>query len=198
MHISDGVLSSQILIAGNVIGVGVLLYSFKALQQEKVLLCAVMSALFFMASFIHIPIGPTSTHLLMSGIVGVFLGGGAFLAIFVGLFLQALLFGYGGLSVLGINLLIIATPSLLAYFLFQFKCKSPFKQAIISFLMGALPVLFSALLLSFTLAINSEEFLSVAYLSFFSNIPVMLIEGVFMVFIMNYITKVSPKLLERR
>lgn len=197
MHISDGVLNSDILIVGDVLAAGVLLYSFKTLKQDKIILCAVMAALFFMASFVHIPIGPTSTHLLMSGIVGVFLGSGAFVAIFVGLFLQALLFGYGGLSVLGVNLLIMATPTLLAYYLFKIKFKSPIKQAIVYFFMGALPVCVSAVLLSLTLAINGEEFLSVAYLSFLSNIPVMLIEGIFMIFIIRYISKVAPHLLEK-
>jgi len=197
MHISDGVLSSQILITGDILAAGVLIYSFKSLKQDKIILCAVMSALFFMASFIHIPIGPTSTHLLMGGVVGAFLGSGAFVAIFVGLFLQALLFGYGGLSVLGVNLMVMATPTLIAYYLFKLKFKSPLKQAFVYFLMGSLPVVVSALLLSLVLAINSEAFLSVAYLSFLSNIPVMIIEGLFMIFIIKYVSKVAPHLLER-
>lgn len=75
-----------------------------------------MSAMFFIASFIHIPIGPTSIHLILSGLIGAFLGFNAGLAIFAALLLQALLFGYGGITVLGVNLLMIASPAVLGFY----------------------------------------------------------------------------------
>ncbi len=198
MHISEGVLNPNILIAGTVISCGLLYIGFKKLDQEKLTLSAVLSALFFIASFIHIPIGPTSVHLIMSGIIGAFLGFGVFVAIFVGLFLQALLFGYGGLSVLGVNLLIIATPALLSYFILFIKPKKLWQEKLIYFLAGSLPIVVSAFLLSLILVLNGEEFYTVASVSFLSNIPIMIIEGLLVVLIFEFIKKVSPKILEKR
>ena len=65
----------------------------------------ILSSAFFMASLIHVPIGPSSVHLLLNGIVGLLLGWGAFPAILVGLALQAMFFQFGGITVLGVNTL---------------------------------------------------------------------------------------------
>ncbi|DAB31226.1 MAG TPA: cobalamin biosynthesis protein CbiM [Sulfurospirillum sp. UBA11407] len=196
MHISEGVLHPQLLVAGNVIATGVLYFSYKKLDVQKLPITAALSALFFIASFIHIPLGPTSVHLIMSGILGAFLGYGVFVAIFIALLLQALLFGYGGITVLGVNLLIIATPALIAYYLMRIKTKSGFKKLLLHFLIGSVPVSLSAVLLALVLALNGEAFYAVASLSFLSNLPIMLIEGIFVVLIFRFIQKVSPKLLE--
>lgn len=196
MHISEGVLHPQLLVAGNVIATGVLYFSYKKLDVQKLPITAALSALFFIASFIHIPLGPTSVHLIMSGILGAFLGYGVFVAIFIALLLQALLFGYGGITVLGVNLLIIATPALIAYYLMRIKTKSGFKKLLLHFLIGSVPVSFSAVLLALVLALNGEAFYAVASLSLLSNLPIMLIEGIFVVLIFRFIQKVSPKLLE--
>ena len=51
---------------------------------------ALMTAAFFVASLIHVPIGPTSVHLLLNGLVGVLLGWRSALAIAVGLLLHGL------------------------------------------------------------------------------------------------------------
>jgi cobalt/nickel transport system permease protein len=44
----------------------------------------VLSATFFVASLIHVPVGPSSVHLIMSGLAGLVLGWTAFPALFVG------------------------------------------------------------------------------------------------------------------
>jgi cobalt/nickel transport system permease protein len=196
MHISEGVLHPQLLVAGNVIATGVLYFSYKKLDVQKLPITAALSALFFIASFIHIPLGPTSVHLIMSGILGAFLGYGVFVAIFIALLLQALLFGYGGITVLGVNLLIIATPALIDYYLMRIKTKSGFKKLLLHFLIGSVPVSLCAVLLALVLALNGEAFYAVASLSLLSNLPIMLIEGIFVVLIFRFIQKVSPKLLE--
>ena len=196
MHISEGVLHPQLLVAGNVIATGVLYFSYKKLDVQKLPITAALSALFFIASFIHIPLGPTSVHLIMSGILGAFLGYGVFVAIFIALLLQALLFGYGGITVLGVNLLIIATPALIAYYLMRIKTNSGFKKLLLHFLIGSVPVSLSAVLLALVLALNGEAFYAVASLSLLSNLPIMIIEGIFVVLIFRFIQKVSPKLLE--
>ncbi len=71
--------------------------------------------LFFIASFIHIPLGPTQIHLVLIGIIGIVLGSSVFLAILIALLLQATLLGFGGLTSLGANLIIMALPSFIIY-----------------------------------------------------------------------------------
>jgi len=74
---------------------------------------------FFVASLIHIPIGPSSAHLVLNGLVGVLLGWAAFPSIFVGLVLQALVFQFGGLTTLGVNTFAMAMPGVVVYFAFK-------------------------------------------------------------------------------
>ena len=42
-------------------------------------------------------------HLILNGLLGMLLGWAAFPSIFVALMLQAILFQYGGITVLGVN-----------------------------------------------------------------------------------------------
>ena len=62
-----------------------------------------MTAAFFVASLIHVSIGPTSVHLLLNGLLGVIVGRRAPLAVLLGLTLQAVLFGHGGFTTIGVN-----------------------------------------------------------------------------------------------
>jgi cobalt/nickel transport system permease protein len=79
---------------------------------------ALLTAAFFVASLVHVRVGPTSAHLLLNGLVGVLLGWRAGLAIPVGLFLQAALIGHGGFTTLGVNACVMTLPALLAAWLF--------------------------------------------------------------------------------
>jgi cobalt/nickel transport system permease protein len=74
----------------------------------------VLTAAFFVGSQIHLPLGGVSAHLLLNGLLGVVLGLRAGLAIAVGLLLQALLFGHGGVTALGVNIAVYAPPAMLA------------------------------------------------------------------------------------
>ena len=58
----------------------------------------------------HVPVGPFSMHLVLSGIAGLLLGWGTLTVVTVGLLLQALFIGFGGLTVLGVNISIMALP----------------------------------------------------------------------------------------
>ena len=133
MHLSEGILKPEILMVGAGISAVLTLYSFYALKDDEIPKTAVLSALFFLATFIHIPIGPTSVHLVLGGLVGALLGMRAFIAIFVALLLQALLFGFGGITTLGINLFNLATPALLAGFLFTIPVKHAWQKNILWF-----------------------------------------------------------------
>jgi cobalt/nickel transport system permease protein len=83
-------------------------------RDEEIPRIALMTAAFFVASLIHIRVGPTSVHLLLNGLVGVVLGRRAGLAIPLGLFLQAALLGHGGFTSLGVNACVMTAPALAA------------------------------------------------------------------------------------
>ena len=119
MHISEGVLSPEVLAVGGAATLAGAAWGLKKLQQEDLPKVALMSAAFFVASLIHVPLGPASLHLVLGGLVGLLLGWSAFPAILVALALQALLFSFGGLVVLGANTLIMALPALICHWLFS-------------------------------------------------------------------------------
>lgn len=196
MHISEGVLNNQSIVVLTTASAVVLYFSFKSLKDEDLPKTAVFSALFFIASFVHIPLGPTSIHLVLNGLIGVFLGRKVFVAVFIALFLQALLFGYGGLSTLGANTLIIAIPSVLMFYFFRIKIANFWLRACQWFLVGFLSVLFSVLLLSLVIWLNGEQFALAVKMIFLSNIPLMLIEGFISLFAFSFITKVLPKAIK--
>ncbi len=195
MHISEGVLSSEILITGAITGGVLVAFAMKYAKAQQIPKISALSAVFFIASFIHVPIGVTSIHLILSGIVGAFLGFEAILAIFVALFLQGLLFGYGGITTLGVNTLIMGLPALMGRYLLLLEASSKPMRNLLDFSVGFVPIFLSALLLSLTLALNGDEFLPIAYLSFISNLPIMIIEGIISLFAIKFVKNVSPQLL---
>ena len=110
MHISDGVLSLEATVVVSAISVIALAKAIKELKNDDISITAVASAMFFIASFIHIPFGVTQIHLILLGVIGILISWSSFVAIFVALLLQALLLGYGGIASLGVNLFIMAVP----------------------------------------------------------------------------------------
>jgi cobalt/nickel transport system permease protein len=178
-----------------------LIYAIKSLKSEDIPKVSAFSALFFMASSVYIPLGPSAVHLVLSGIVGAVLGVQAFTAIFVALLLQGLLLGYGGVTTLGINLFDLATPALIAAWLFKLRPSKEWQKNILWFSAGFVPVAVGALLLSFVLALNgiisSNEsgFFVSAVAALLAHIPVMVVEGIITLLALKFIEKVKPQFL---
>lgn len=196
MHISDGVLSVEVGVASSVIAVGLLVYSFRRLNLENISLAASMSALFFVASFIHIPFGFTQIHLMLIGFIGIFLGNIAIFSIALALILQALLLGYGGISSLGANILTMALPSYLIYLLFKLSIFKKLQEKLRFFLLGFLGIFLSAFVLFLLLILSREDYEKVAYSIMLVNIPTMFLEGIVTLFLLLYVKKTMPNLLK--
>ena len=113
MHISEGVLSPPVLIAGGGLAAAGVAYALKKTDYDRVPQVGIVSAAFFVASLIHVPIGPASVHLVLNGLTGLLLGWAAVPAILVALFLQGIIFQFGGLTTLGVNTLNMALPAVL-------------------------------------------------------------------------------------
>lgn len=196
MHISDGIISIEVAIVSAVATLAFCVYSFRNLTNEKIALVASMSALFFVTSFIHIPFGVTQIHLMLIGFIGIFLGSLAFISIAIALILQALLLGFGGLSSLGANILVMALPAYLVYLIFKLEILKRLNEKVKFFLVGFLGVFISSLLLFSVLVFSKDEYLAVAYSIIAVNIPTMILEGIVTMFLLLYIKKSMPKLLK--
>ena len=198
MHISEGVLSAPVLITGAVLSAAGVAIGLRKMSYDKIPQVAVLSSAFFVASLIHVPIGPSAVHLVLNGLLGILLGWMAFPSILVALSLQALLFQFGGFTVLGVNTMIMAAPALFAYMLFSPLVKRERIPLVATggFLAGMTGIAFGALIVAFTLIWTGESFVNVAKVIMITHIPVMIIEGIVTAFCVVFLKKVKPEILE--
>jgi cobalt/nickel transport system permease protein len=109
MHIPDGFLSPLVCITAFVITIIFWAISFKKIKltDKQVPIMGLLTALFFAAMMMNYPIvGGTTAHLLGGASMGLILGPFAgCISVTIILVLQALLFGDGGLTTLGANVL---------------------------------------------------------------------------------------------
>ncbi|MFZ5908057.1 MAG: cobalt transporter CbiM [Nitrospirota bacterium] len=198
MHISEGVLSAPVLVAGAVLCVAGVAVGLKKMSYDKIPQVAVLSSAFFVASLIHVPVGPSAAHLVLNGLLGIILGWMAFPSILVALALQALLFQFGGFTTLGVNTVVMATPALIAYLLFSplSRKENTSMVAAAGFLAGVAGIAFGTLLIAFALISTGESFLRVAQVIAVTHLPIMVIEGVITAFCLVFLKKVKPEILE--
>jgi ABC-type Co2+ transport system permease subunit len=125
VHIADNVLAWPWLAGGWVLMGVLILGGAWRIRDDEIPRIALLTAAFFVASSIHVRLGPGSAHLLLGGLLGVVLGVRAALAIPIGVTMQAVLLGHGGFSTIGINSCIMAIPALLAGPMFGALCAVP-------------------------------------------------------------------------
>ena len=197
MHLADGIISAPVIVSASVAAIAGLAVGLRALQPRRLPQVAVLSAAFFVASLIHISVGPSSVHLILNGLIGVLLGWAAVPALFVGLLLQSLLFGFGGVTVLGLNLFTIAAPAVLCGLparRFIAPAAAP-SAAVIGGVAAAAAVGLTAALVAVSLGLSGQAFLPAAQLVLFAHIPVMVIEGLVAGAAILLIKRVRPEML---
>lgn len=194
MHIVDGALDNTVVIGGAALAVAGIAYGLKRVDLERIPQMGVLNATFFIASLVHVPVGPTSLHLILNGLIGLALGWAAFPALFIALLLQAVFFGYGGLIVLGINTLNIALPSVIVWLLLEKKIltSSPKQAAIWGGIAGGLSILLTAIMVSISLTLSGDAFIPAAKLVLWSHIPLILIEALVTAAAVGLLIKVKP------
>lgn len=196
MHISEGVLTGPVLLVGAGVAMTGVIIGLKLMDEAHLVKAGILSAAFFVASMIHIPLGPSQVHLVLNGLIGLLLGWAAFPAILVALTLQLIMFQFGGLTTLGVNTSIIAIPAILSHYLFlPLIKKSNRYSGAAAFFSGFMAVLLSTLLLSLSLLAAQESFQMVIRILFISNLPIMMVEGVVTLFVVGFLRKVYPELL---
>ncbi|WP_036479822.1 cobalt transporter CbiM [Myxosarcina sp. GI1] len=210
MHIPDGFVPPGICLAGYGISGGITWYCLRKISRDRatqanIPKASLLTAAFFVASLIHIPVPPSSIHLVLNGIVGIILGYYAFLAILIGLFFQAVMFQHGGLSTLGVNAIIMGLPAIFAYYLFHWRNRlqgnKQLLTAVLSFGAGASAVLLSASMFAFLLIttispdIDADTEKKAILLSLTGYSIQAAIEGVFTLMLISFLERVKPELL---
>ena len=196
MHISEGVLSWPVLLGGAALTVVGTAMGLKKIDYDQIMSVAILSAAFFIASLIHVPIGPANGHLILNGLLGVVLGWAAFPCILVGLTLQAVLFQYGGLTVLGLNCFDMAAPAVVCFYVFRpMLARHNGGRFVAAFSCGFLAMLLSAMLTAGALALSGEAFHEAAKVLFYAHLPIMVVEGLITAFAYSFLAKVKPEVL---
>ncbi|MGP8336615.1 MAG: cobalt transporter CbiM [Methanosarcinaceae archaeon] len=200
MHISDGILSPMVIAVGfgiTLVLLGITLWWSTKNENiaEQIPKISVITGAFFVASLIHIPVPPTSVHLILNGLVGVVLGLFAYPAIFIGLILQALLFQHGGLTTIGINTVIMGVPALISYVVFKNGCRMGIPPALTGAISGGLAIFIAVIFLVMSLITTGEEFILIAKVLTISYIPIMVIEAIITGSVVAFLIKVKPELL---
>jgi len=199
MHISEGVLSGPVLAAGAALAVAGTAMGLKKIDYDHIVHVAILASAFFVASLIHVNIGPSSAHLILNGIVGLLLGFAAFPAILTALLLQSVFFQYGGLTALGVNTVVMAAPAVAVHYLFlPFIGRSPRLTFAMGFLSGMTAILFSSLLLGLALWFTDENFFKTSLAVILANLPVMVIEGIVTGFCVSFLLKVYPEIIPKQ
>jgi cobalt/nickel transport system permease protein len=195
MHLSEGVLAGPVLLAGGLLAVAGTALGLTKIDQERIMTTAMLSAAFFVASLVHVPIGPGSVHLLLHGLMALILGWGCFPAIVVALLLQAVFFQFGGFTVLGVNATIIGGSALLGSLFFRPWLGLPGRRALAAFLAGFLSVALAALGMALALVTTDQHFLAAARLVVVAHLPVMVVEGVVTMAVVGFLARVQPEIL---
>lgn len=192
MHISEGICPLPLL-AGGFATTGLLsAWTLPALQRVSAPRVAVFTAAFFAASLLQFRVGFGSVHLSLLGLTGVVLGRAAFPAILVGVTLQAVLFGQGGVSTLGLNVTTMGVGALAAGGIWRLgRTPSLWRAGLAAGLGTSLSLaLFAAALLG-----AGDELRGVAYASFWLHAPVLAVEVALTALAVRFLARVQPSLL---
>jgi len=198
-HIPDGILSAPVLVGGAVLAAAGVALALRHVDERAIPRIAVLSAVFFAGSLISIPVGPSSVHLMFAGLMGIMLGSGAFLAVLVALALQAVLFGIGGLTTLGVNTLNIALPGVILGMALGPILRRPGTGAALRLTLAAITgagaVMGTGALVALTLALSSSDYVPVASVLLATYLPLAIGEAAVSAAAVGFLARVEPAAL---
>jgi cobalt/nickel transport system permease protein len=202
MHIAEGAISGSLsgvaVLAGGVAltaaGTG---WALARLKEEDIPRTALLSAAFFVASLIHVPVGVINVHLVLNGLLGLVLGWAAFPAILVALWLQAVFFGYGGITTLGINTFSMAAPAVVCHYLVRrWVSAGGLSAACAGFVAGGLGVFLSGLTVAGALVLSAEQFQLAAMLFTGAGVVWAVVEGIVSAATVTALRQFDPNFLQ--
>ncbi|WP_018652133.1 cobalt transporter CbiM [Actinobacillus capsulatus] len=200
MHLSEGVFHAPTLLVGAVIATVGVTIGLRKLDYSRLTLTALFASAFFVAGTIHVPVGIGSVHLILNGMAGLFLGWAVFPAFFVALVLQTLLFSFGGFSVLGVNLCVMALPALLVHYMFRrtLAVNLSRRQLMLSGIGAGVIGVGGAILLAATaLAFDGgKNYVDLIGLLIASHLPIFLVDSIVSVGTLFTLAKMYPNALQ--
>ncbi|OOH88812.1 cobalamin biosynthesis protein CbiM [Pasteurellaceae bacterium 15-036681] len=200
MHLSEGVLQSSTLLIGAVVAVSGIAIGLRKIDYNRLSITALFASAFFVASTIHIPVGIGSVHLILNGIAGLLLGWAVFPAFLVALLLQSLLFSFGGIAVLGVNLCIMAIPALVVHYLvlpILTRGLTRVRLILAGILAGSIGVGGAALIASMVLTFDGgSAYFDLIGLLLVSHLPVFLVDSLVSVGVLLTLAKMMPEVLQ--
>jgi cobalt/nickel transport system permease protein len=193
-HLVDGILAAPVVVAGTALAAGGLVIGCRRLEPERIPKAALLAAAFFVVSLVHVPIGPWGLHPLLNGLLGILLGWAAFPVIFVALLLQAMIFGVGGITVLGVNTVTLALPAVVVHALFAARVERG-SPVLWGALAGASAAVMSGALVATALALSGKELWPAATLVSAAYLPLAAVEAGLTATIASYLVRVHPAML---
>ncbi len=198
MHVSDGLLPPVVCAGAYAVAGAATVFALRRSSDRDIPRMAVMTSVFFAASLVHFKIGATSVHLLLHGVVGAVVGPAAIVPIAVGLVLQALLFGHGGVTTIGANAIIMGVPAMLAGafvrgFLYRGNAA---RNAIVGFVAGGGATLLSLLLFAAFGLTAGEVFFAAFGVFLAAHAPLVLLDGVVAAAAVGYLARVKPEVFD--
>lgn len=226
IHLPDGVFPIWLWVLGFIITITYIGIAIKSTSKKdinkNIPLIAIMSAIMTVAMSIHII--PPFYHINTSAIIGIILGPiFSPISIFVVNSILALL-GHGGVSTIGINTIVISAEAIFAYYLFSIT-KKYFKKIFISAFISTFISLALASLISVGIVLTGTKHIEVGCCKCNHHEPVhknehhehtefnikkfikliitfglagWLIESLVTGFIIDYIYKIKPTMIEKK
>ncbi len=195
MHLAEGIVPASTLVTGAALAAAGTVAGLRKMDDEHVIRVAVLSSALFVASLIHVPAGPVPVHLVLNGLAGIILGWSIFPAYLTALLMQALFFGYGGITTLGVNTVVMAFPGLLCHALFANRLRgaSSFGAFAIGAATGGIAIAGSCTLLCLALTTAGRGFGAVAAVVLGAHVPVAVVEALVTGSVVSFLTRVRPE-----
>ncbi len=184
MHIPDGLLSTPVIASTYLLTGATVLYASKKVKEEvdeeRLPLLGLMAAGIFVAQMVNFPVmAGVSGHLLGASLVAILFGPySAILVMTSVLIIQTFLFGDGGITALGANILNMGIISAFVGF-YLYKWLSPINKTLASFAAGWISVELGALMASIEVGLSGiVPFLPFLKLMLTYHAVIGIIEGV--------------------
>ncbi len=190
MHISDGIIDTNVCIAAGAVSIGLVYLSGRNTSVEEIPRMGMMGAALFVASLIHFPLAGTSMHLGLFGIAGIILGKRSFPPVFAALLFQSLIFQHGGLVTLGVNSINMGAGAFAGWMIWKTKF---INENIRALLAGFLGIIVPMLLMILEFRVSGYG-RGILYL-FSVYLLLAAIEGVITLGAVRFIRRVKPGLL---
>lgn len=197
MHLADGVLNTPAVIATSAVAGALVVNAVRTLDNEDIPKVSLMTATFFVFALMSFPVGPSSVHPLLGGLIGIVLGWQAPLAVCIGLVLQAAIFQHGGFTTLGINTIMVSVPAIIAHIFFKSAMKKKMKLRLAGALAAVISICLTVVILLTVLSLTSPTFKEIGFILALGHLPLAAAEGVITAVALEFLSKTKPEMLSQ-